>query len=104
METDGGLSGRDPSSSTQTLSATGRARVTRVFLPGRTAVRKEFLGPDAERRMRREPAMLERLSGVPGVAQLLDEPRYPGSIVAGLFGSVMACCNARPLLGRIWAS
>jgi hypothetical protein len=31
----------------ETLWTTGRTRVTRLFLPGRTAVRKEFLGPEA---------------------------------------------------------
>ncbi len=31
-------------------------------------------------------------------------PRYPGSIVAGLFGSVIECFNASPLRGRICAS
>ena len=80
METGGVLSGRPPPGSPETLCASGRTRVTRLFLPGRTAVRKEFLGPDAERRMRLELAMLERLRGLPGVAQLADEPRYPGSI------------------------
>ena len=50
-------------------------------MPGRTVIRKEPLGPDAERRLRHEVAMLERLRGVAGVAQLVDEPRYPGSIV-----------------------
>ena len=58
-----------------------RARVTRLFVPGRTVIRKQPLGPDAERRLGHEVAMLERLHGVVGVAQLLDTPRYPGSLV-----------------------
>ena len=58
-----------------------RTRVTRLFLPGGTVIRKEPLGPDAPRRLRHEAAMLERLRGVAGVAQLADAPRYPGSIV-----------------------
>jgi hypothetical protein len=71
-------SGRDASGSTRTLHARGWARVTRLSLPGRTVIRTEFLGPDAERRMRRELAMLERLRGLPGVAQLPDEPSEGG--------------------------
>jgi hypothetical protein len=73
-------SGRDASGSTGTPHARGRARVTRLSIPGRTVIRTEFLGPDADRRMRRELAMLERLRGLPGVAQLADEPWLPGSI------------------------
>src|SRR5690242_5813427 len=80
MDMRGVQSGRDASGSTGTPHARARARVTRLSLPGRTVIRKEFLGPDAERRMRRELAMLERLRGLPGVAQLADEPWFPGSI------------------------
>src|ERR1700739_4421821 len=58
-----------------------RTRITRLFLSGRTVIRKEPLGPDAERRVRHEVAMLERLPGVKGLAQLAKEPRYPGSVV-----------------------
>src|SRR5690349_10505126 len=47
-----------------------RTRVTRVLDAGAPVIRKEFLGPDAPRRLRRERAALERLAGVPGVAQL----------------------------------
>ena len=87
----GVLSGRDASGSTGTLHARGRARVTRLSLPGRTVIRKEFLGPDAERRMRRELAMLELLRGLAGVAQLVDEPWFPGSIsLADAGGSRLA--------------
>ena len=80
MDMRGVQSGRDASGSTGTPHARARARVTRLSLPGRTVIRKEFLGPDAERRMRRELAMLERLRGLPGVVQLADEPWFPGSI------------------------
>jgi AAA ATPase domain/Protein kinase domain len=97
MGTGGVLAGRHPSGSTETLSATGRVRVTRLFLPGRTAVRKEFRGPDAERRMRLELALLERLSGVPGVVQLVDEPRYPGSITLADAGGPSLARPATPL-------
>ena len=58
-----------------------RTRITRLFLPGRAVIRKEPLGPDAERRVRHEVAMLERLLGVAGVAQLAEAPRYRGSVV-----------------------
>jgi len=58
-----------------------RTRITRLFLPERTVIRKEPLGPDAERRVRHEVAMLERLLGVSGVAQLggadRDRSRHP---------------------------
>ena len=80
MDMRGVESGRDASGSTGTPHARARARVTRLSLPGRTVIRKEFLGTDAERRMRRELAMLERLRGLPGVVQLADEPWFPGSI------------------------
>ena len=75
METAGGLPG-----TAEVLRESGRTRVTRVFLPGRTIVRKQPLGPDAERRLRQERAVLERLLGIPGVVQPVDEPRYPGAI------------------------
>ncbi len=65
----------------EVLHESGRTRVTRLFFAGHTAIRKELLGPDAHRRLRHELAMLERLREVQGLAQLLDEPRYPGSIV-----------------------
>jgi hypothetical protein len=72
--------GQDPPLSAEILHASGRTRITRLFLPGRTVIRKEPLGPDAQRRLRQDLAMLERLRGVAGVVQLVDEPRYPGSL------------------------
>jgi len=57
--------------------------VARLFLDGGTVIRKEPVGPDARRRLVREVAMLQRLRGVVGVAQLLPAPRYPGSVVEG---------------------
>jgi signal transduction histidine kinase len=44
-------------------------------------VRKQPLGPGAELRLRHERAMLERLRGAAGVAQLVDAPRYEDSLV-----------------------
>ncbi|WP_327002665.1 AAA family ATPase [Dactylosporangium sp. NBC_01737] len=58
---------------------------------GGTVVRKEPLGPDAQRRVQHEVAILERLRGVEGVAQLVDAPRLPGSVVmADVGGSCLA--------------
>ncbi|MDG6106736.1 AAA family ATPase [Dactylosporangium aurantiacum] len=55
--------------------------MTRVLVAGRVVVRKELLGPDAQRRVQHELAMLGRLRGVAGVAQLVDAPGLPGSVV-----------------------
>ncbi len=92
METGEGLP--DPA---DVLHETGRTRVTRVFLPGRTVIRKQPLGSDAERRLRHERAMLERLRGIEGVVQLLDEPRYPGSISLADLGGTSLAAVATPL-------
>ena len=73
--------GRDPSVRAEPVHESERSRVTRLFSAGRSVICKEPLGPDAERGLRREVAMLDRLRGVVGVAQLLEAPRYPGSIV-----------------------
>jgi hypothetical protein len=72
--------GRYPPVTAAILHASERTRVTRLYLPGRTVIRKEPLGPDGPRRLRQELAMLERLRGVPGVVQLAEEPPYPGSL------------------------
>jgi signal transduction histidine kinase len=71
-----------------------------VYLPGRTVIRKEPLGPDAQRRLGQELAMLERLRGVAGVAQLVeapDTPRYPGSIVLADAGTTSPAGRPGPL-------
>ena len=73
--------GPDPFLRAEIVHSSERTRVTRLFLPGRTVIRKEPLGPDAERRVRHEVAMLERLPRVAGVAQLAGAPRFPGSVV-----------------------
>jgi serine/threonine protein kinase len=73
-----------------------RTRVTRLLLPGRTVIRKEPLGPDAERRVRHEAGILERLRGVAGVAQLAA-PRYPGSVVLEDAGAVSPAGLGRPV-------
>jgi serine/threonine protein kinase len=63
----------------------------------RTVIRKEPLGPDAQRQMRHEVAILERLRGVEGVAQLLDAPRCPASIVVADVGGTRLADMAKPL-------
>ncbi|WP_445184073.1 AAA family ATPase [Pseudonocardia sp. Cha107L01] len=65
--------------------------MTRLFLPGGTVIRKQPIGADAPRRLRHELGLLGRLRGVSGVAQLLDAPTYPDSIVlADVGGSSLA--------------
>jgi diguanylate cyclase (GGDEF)-like protein len=49
--------------------------------PDGTLIRKELLGPDGEKRRRRELSVLERLSGVDGVVQLAGEQPSRGSIL-----------------------
>jgi hypothetical protein len=73
-----------------------RTRVTRLFLPGRTVIRKEPLGPDADRRVRREAATLERWPGVARVTQLAEAPRYPGSVVLEDAGEAGRADMAKP--------
>ena len=66
MGAGGVLPDRDPPARAEMLHESERTRVTRLFFPGRTVIRKEPLGPDARGRLRHELAMLERLRGVPG--------------------------------------
>ena len=86
----------DPPVQAETLHESGRTRVTRLFLPGRTVILKEPLGPDAVGRLEHERAMLERLGGVDGVAQLVDAPRYPDSIVVADVGGTSMATLAKP--------
>ena len=79
------------------MHSSERTCVTRLFLPGRTVIRKEPLGPDAERRARHEVAMLERLRGVAGVAQLAAAPQYPGSVVLEDAGGASPAGLTKPL-------
>ena len=92
------LPDRDPPARSETVHASERTRVTRVFLPERTVIRKEPLGPDADRRLRHELAILERLRDVTGVAQLMDAPRYAGSIVMADAGGTSLAGAATQLL------
>jgi signal transduction histidine kinase len=81
--------GPHPPESADVLHASERTRISRLYLPGRTVIRKEPLGPDGPRRLRQELAMLERLRGVSGVAQLVESD--PGSILlADVAGTSLA--------------
>ena len=88
---------RDPPVRAEVLHESERTRVARLFLQGGTVIRKEPLGPDAPRRLGHEVAMLQRLRGVVGVAQLLEAPRYPGSIVLEDVGGTSLAGLATPL-------
>ncbi len=89
--------GPDRSVRAEVVHSSERTRITRLFLPGRAVIRKEPLGPDAERRVRHEVAVLERLLGVAGVAQLAEAPRYRGSVVLADAGGASLAGLTRPL-------
>ena len=91
------LPGGDPPVRAEIVHSSERTRITRLFLRGRTVIRKELLGPDAERRLQRETAMLERLRGVAGLVQLAEAPRYPGSVVLEDAGGMSLASPAKPL-------
>lgn len=66
-----------------------RARVTRMRLPGGegAVIVKQPLGSGAEKRLRHERTILERLAGVDGVAQLLTGPSPAGAMLIEDAGS-----------------
>src|SRR5689334_2807298 len=97
MEASGGRPGPEPFVRVEVVHSSQRTRVTRLFLPGRAVIRKEPLGSDADRRVRHEVAMLERLLGVAGVAQLAQAPRYPGSVVLEDAGGASLAGMTKPL-------
>src|SRR5690242_563640 len=97
MEASGGQPGPEPFVRVEVVHSSQRTRITRLFLPGRAVIRKEPLGPDAEGRVRHEVVMLERLSGVAGVAQLAEAPRYPGSVVLEDAGEASLAGMTEPL-------
>jgi signal transduction histidine kinase len=70
----------DPSVRFAVVHESNRTRVVRLSRAGRTLVAKEPLGPEADSRLRHETAVLERLRGAAGVAQLADEPPHEGAI------------------------
>src|SRR3954452_3157706 len=94
------LPGRDPPIRAEMLlHESERTRVARLFLEGATVIRKEPVGPDAAQRLVHEVAMLQRLRGVAGVAQVLPAPRYPGSVVLDDVGGTSLAGLATPLTG-----
>jgi predicted ATPase/signal transduction histidine kinase len=97
MGAGGMLPGRDLPVRVEMVHESERTRVTRLFLPGRTAIRKEPLGARAQHRLEHEVAMLDRLRGATGVAQLLEVPRYPGSIVLADAGGMSLAGLAKPV-------
>jgi signal transduction histidine kinase len=97
MGTGGVLPDRGPPVRAEMVHESERTRVTRLFFPGRTVIRKEPLGPGAEGRLRHETAMLERLRGVAGVVQLAAAPRYAGSLVLADAGGTSLAGLAKPL-------
>ena len=92
-----GTGGWDPPRRTEIVHESERARVTRLFYPDRTLIRKEPLGPDAERRLEHETAMLARVRGVAGLAQLAEAPWDPGSVLLTDAGQVNLAAAVRPL-------
>src|SRR4051812_10631643 len=88
-------------SAAEVLHATQRTRVTRLSFGGRTVVLKEPLGPDAQQRVRHEVAMLTRLRGIPGIAQLVEEPRYPRSISLADAGTTDLTAVTTPMHGNV---
>jgi signal transduction histidine kinase len=93
------LGATDTPTRTAGLRADGTTRITRLFFGSRTVIRKEPLGSGAEARLAHETAILERLRGAQGVAQLLDSPRYPGSIVLADAGGESLAELAKPFGG-----
>src|ERR1700758_1317646 len=97
MVAGGVLPGRNPPDRAELVHESTRTRGTRLFLREGTVIRKEPLGPNVDRRLRHEAAVLERLRGIEGVAQLASAPRYPGSIVLADAGGGSLAGAATPL-------
>jgi predicted ATPase/signal transduction histidine kinase len=93
----GPVPGAEPPLRVETVRETARTRITRLVFADRTVIRKQPLGPDTDRRVRRETAVLERVRGVDGVAQLVNRPRYRDSIVLADAGMTRLGDLAMPL-------
>jgi signal transduction histidine kinase len=93
----GALQAGDPRVRAEVVYKGERTHVIRLFDAGRTVIRKEPLGPDAQPRLGHELAMLKRLRGVVGVAQLVDAPWYPGSIMLADAGATSLAGLDKPL-------
>jgi len=75
-----------------------RTRVTRLFLSVGTIIRKEPLGPDAQRRLQHEIGILQRLRGASGgLLRCWMSRRYPGAIVLADAGGTSLASLAKPL-------
>jgi hypothetical protein len=99
MGTDGEALTGDPrglGARADVLYESPRCRVMRLFLPDGSVISKEPLGRDASGRLRHEVAILERLSGVAGVAQLAAVPARPGAILLVDVGGVGLAETAMP--------
>jgi signal transduction histidine kinase len=92
--------GIDPPVRFAVVHDSARTRVTRLSRVDRTLILKEPLGPDAESRLHHETAILERLRGVGGVAQLVDESPPKGSIVLADAGDSTLAELPKPLPSR----
>lgn len=66
----------------EVLSESAHTRVVRVLLPeGRSAIRKQLRGPDAEERASHETEILRRLSGIAHIVQLAPHQPDPRAIL-----------------------
>ena len=86
-----------PTERAEIVYESAHVRITRRLVFGRSVIRKQLLGPDAERRRRREVGILQRLRGVEGLTQLVDRPRYGDSLVLADAGSTTLAALATPL-------
>src|SRR3954469_8034566 len=92
-----GLADHDQPTPTKVLHESSRTRATRLLFEGRTLILMEPLGPDAERRESHERRILDRLRGLEGIAQLVEVPGDPGSLVLADAGSLELATLAKPL-------
>jgi signal transduction histidine kinase len=97
MEAGGLLSDEGPPVRQEVVHVSDRTRVTRLWFGNRAVVSKEPQGPDAQQRLRHEETILGRLRGVDGVAQLVDAPRDPGSIMLEDAGGSSLGQSTKPL-------
>ncbi|HET9517120.1 MAG TPA: AAA family ATPase, partial [Actinoplanes sp.] len=90
--------GPDPAGSAATVQDDPRTHVSRVVTAGHSIIRKVPRGPDADRRLRHELAMLQRLRGVPGVVQLAaGAADDPGALLLADAGGLCLARVATPL-------
>jgi signal transduction histidine kinase len=97
MEAVDGVLSDGPLDRNEVVHASDRTRITRHPIEGRTVIRKEPLGPNARLRVRHEKAILGRLRGLGGVAQLVDGPPDPGSILLEDAGTDSLAESPKPL-------